>query len=79
MQAAAAPRAAIGVSQQAAAAAPHCGRTSRSKLCTNRAFLFFRTQPAAGRPYPQFAYYRLCMLLRRCACWRRPLGFPYRT
>jgi hypothetical protein len=28
-------------------------RTSRSKLCTNFAFLFFRTQPAAGS-YPQF-------------------------
>jgi hypothetical protein len=28
---------------------------------------------------PSFAYYSLCMLLRRCACWRRPLGFPYRT
>jgi hypothetical protein len=28
---------------------------------------------------PSFAYYSMCMLLRRCACWRRPLGFPYRT
>ena len=28
---------------------------------------------------PSFAYCSLCMLLRRCACWRRPLGFPYRT
>ena len=23
-----------------------------------------------------FAYCSLCMLLRRCACWLRPLGFP---
>eukprot|EP01047_Picozoa_sp_COSAG01_P032796 COSAG01_NODE_2385_length_7787_cov_62.523023_6_plen_125_part_00 len=25
---------------------------------------------------PSFAYCSLCMLLRRCACWLRPLGFP---
>eukprot|EP01047_Picozoa_sp_COSAG01_P112350 COSAG01_NODE_41107_length_455_cov_6.261236_1_plen_100_part_10 len=28
---------------------------------------FFRTQPAAGRPYPQFAYYRL-----RAPPWAAP-------
>ena len=32
---------------------PRRQTTNSSKLCTNRAFLFFRTQPAAGS-YPQF-------------------------
>jgi hypothetical protein len=38
----------------------------------------FLSANPAGRGY-RFSLCCCCMLLRRCARWRRPLAFPYRT
>jgi hypothetical protein len=56
------------------------GQTSRAFLSLRESLhSCFLERSRQQEATPSFAYCSLCMLLRRCACWRRPLGFPYRT
>jgi hypothetical protein len=64
--------------------AVRCHRRDTAQRPTARAFLSLREKlhscflerSRQQEATPSFAYCSLCMLLRRCACWLRPLGFP---